>query len=51
MIITKEQQEAMINNYAKNHNSYEVVGFVDGLNAMLELIEKLDQAKKNNLIN
>lgn len=50
MIITKEQQEAMINNYAKNHNSYETVGFVDGLIAFLELIEKLDQAKKNNLI-
>ena len=50
-MITKEQQEAMVNNYAKNHNSYETVGFIDGLNAMLELIAKLDQAKKNNLIN
>jgi hypothetical protein len=43
MLITKEQQEAMIEVYAKTHTTSEVVGFIDGLIAMLDLIERLDK--------
>lgn len=43
MLITKEQQEALVDNYAKTHNSREVIGFIDGLKAMLNLIERLDK--------
>jgi hypothetical protein len=46
MLITKEQQEAMIEVYAQTHSAAEVLGYVDGMIAMLELIERLD---KNNL--
>ena len=43
MLITKEQQEAMIEIYAKTHNTREIIGFIDGLQAMLNLIERLDK--------
>ena len=43
MLITKEQQQAMIEIYAKTHTTAEVVGFIDGLIAMLDLIERLDK--------
>ena len=43
MLITKEQQEAMIEIYAKTHNTREVIGFIDGLQAMLNLIVKIDK--------
>ena len=46
MIILKEHQEAMIEVYAQNHSAAEVLGYVDGMIAILELIERLD---KNNL--
>ena len=46
MLITKEQQEAMIEIYAKTHTTAEVVGFIDGLIAMLDLIERLDKNGK-----
>ena len=46
MLITKEQQEAMIEIYAKTHNTREVIGFIDGLEAMLNLIERLDKNGK-----
>ena len=46
MLITKEQQEAMVDNYIKaNHSGAEIMGFIDGLEAMLNLIEKLDKAR------
>ena len=39
MIITKEHQEAMVNNYRKEgHNEFECMGFIDGMNKMFELI-------------
>lgn len=42
MIVTKEQQEAILNKYIKEkHNTYECSGFVDGINAALELVNKL----------
>ena len=43
MLITIEQQQAMIEIYAKTHTTAEVVGFIDGLIAMLDLIERLDK--------
>lgn len=43
MLITIEQQQAMIKIYAKTHTTAEVVGFIDGLIAMLDLIERLDK--------
>jgi hypothetical protein len=42
MIVTKEQQEKMLNKYIKEkHNTDECSGFVDGINAALELVNKL----------
>jgi hypothetical protein len=43
MLILKEQQEAMIEVYAQTHSAAEVIGFIDGIIAMLELIERLDK--------
>jgi hypothetical protein len=43
MIILKEQQEAMIEVYAQTHSAAEVLGYVDGMIAMLELIEKINK--------
>lgn len=46
MLITKEQQEALVQNYIKeNHTTDECIGFVDGINKTLELIEKINQSK------
>lgn len=42
MIVTKEQQLKLLLNYIKEkHNTDECSGFVDGINATLELIDKL----------
>tara|TARA_R110000744_G_scaffold380214_1_gene500191 strand:- start:527 stop:664 length:138 start_codon:yes stop_codon:yes gene_type:complete len=38
MIITKEQQEAMINNYWKTHSFEEMEAFSEGMEAMLNLV-------------
>ncbi len=44
MLITKEQQEALVDKYIREkHNQDECIGFIDGLNAMLELISKIEQ--------
>lgn len=43
MLITIEQQEALIDNYAKTHNTREVIGFIDGIEALIDLIEKIDK--------
>lgn len=41
MIITKEHQEAMIANYEKQgRNTFEVMGFVEGMEAMFNLVNK-----------
>lgn len=46
MLITKEQQEAWVYAYVKEkHNTDECIGFIDGLNAMLELISKIEQRR------
>ena len=47
MLITKEQQEALVDNYIKaKHSQDEVIGFIDGLEALMDLIEKIDKASK-----
>jgi hypothetical protein len=45
MLITKEQLEALVSNYAKNEHrtTDEVFGFVDGVEAVMELIEKISK--------
>jgi hypothetical protein len=46
MLITKEQQEDLIDKYIKEkHNQDECIGFIDGLNAILELISKIEQRR------
>jgi hypothetical protein len=47
MLITKEQQEAMIAGYIRSGRSGdEVIGFYDGMTKMLELVERLDRARR-----
>ena len=42
MLITKEQQEALVDKYVKDkHNADECIGFIDGINAALELVNKI----------
>lgn len=44
MLITKEQQEAILNNYIKaKHSTDECVGFMDGMVAMLDLVSRLNK--------
>jgi len=44
MLITKEQQESILNKYIKDkHNTDEVFGFIDGVNATIELIIKITE--------
>jgi len=44
MLITKEQQEALVDAYVKEkHTSDECIGFIDGINKALEVV-------KNNLV-
>tara|TARA_R110002049_G_scaffold199037_1_gene369073 strand:+ start:10299 stop:10454 length:156 start_codon:yes stop_codon:yes gene_type:complete len=51
MIITKEHQEAMVRNYAKQGKSKdEVIGFIDGLSEMVNFVTKksIDELKTSN---
>lgn len=44
MLITKEQQEALVNMYVMDkHTTDECIGFIDGVNAIMELICKIDK--------
>ena len=45
MLVTKEQQEALLDLYMKNHNADECNGFIDGMVAMLNLIIKIENNK------
>ena len=48
MLVTKEQQERLLLNYIKeNHTQDECIGFVDGINATLELLLRIDKDNKN----
>ena len=42
MIFTKQQQEKIVENYVKEkHNTDEVIGFIDGINETINLINRL----------
>ena len=46
MLITKEQQEELVYMYVKdNHTTDECIGFIDGVNSIMELIGKIDKEK------
>ena len=47
MLVTKEQQEILIHKYLKeNHNSNECIGFIDGINATLELLGRIEKQEQ-----
>lgn len=47
MIVTKEQQEALVDNYInQGHTSDEVSGFIDGVIKAIELIATIDKRKR-----
>jgi len=53
MIVTKEQQERIVEKYVKEkHNTDECIGFIDGINATIELINRIkiqqDESAKIN---
>lgn len=51
MIITKEQQEAWITNYAKqNHTKDEIIGFVDGIIKVMDVIGEENKKNINKLL-
>lgn len=49
MILTKEQQEEIVSKYVKEkHTTDECIGFIDGINATLELVNKImNESNKN----
>lgn len=48
MIVTKEQQERLVDNYIKlNPTNLEIMGFIYGMNAAIELVDKLMKEKKS----
>ena len=50
MLITKEQQEALVDKYIREkHNQDECIGFIDGMNAMLELISRIEKREVEQL--
>lgn len=46
MVITKEMQERLLNNYMKEHNVDECNGFIDGMESLIEAINKYKQEEK-----
>ncbi len=47
MLVTKEQQEALVDKYIREkHNQDECIGFIDGINATLELLSKIEKRKQ-----
>jgi hypothetical protein len=49
MLITKEQQEALLQAYIKEkHTQDECIGFIDGMSAAIELMIKLEIEKLKN---
>ena len=48
MIVTKEQQERLVENYRKKGaNTDNIIGCIEGINATLELVDKLMKDEKN----
>jgi methyl coenzyme M reductase subunit C-like uncharacterized protein (methanogenesis marker protein 7) len=47
MLVTKEQQEALVDKYIREkHTQDECIGFIDGINATLELLSKIEKRKQ-----
>ena len=47
MLVTKEQQEALVDKYIREkHSQDECIGFIDGINATLELLSKIESRKQ-----
>ena len=45
MLITRETQEAMLDKYIKEgHNQDECIGFIDGMNAIIDYMKKNHKA-------
>lgn len=50
MLITKEQQEAWIDNYIKEgHTQDECIGFIDGVDKVMEVITENIKTETQNL--
>jgi hypothetical protein len=48
MLVTREQQEAVLNNYVNQGKNYdECQGFIDGMEAMFNLIAQIELRKLN----
>ena len=48
MIVTKEQQERLVSDYIKlGATTSELIGFIDGMNAAIELVDKLMKEQKS----
>lgn len=48
MIITKEQQEALLHKYVKErHSTDECIGFIDGIERLMDLITKSMKNESN----
>ncbi len=47
MLIKKEHLDQITEDYSKTHNTFEIMGFVDGLIAMLEIIDDIDYFQEN----
>jgi len=47
MVITREAQERIVSEYSKEHTTKEVLGFIDGIDATISLMIKIqmDQNK------
>ncbi len=50
MLIKKEHLDQITEDYSKTHNTFEVMGFVDGLIAMLEIIDESDYFQNNKQV-
>ncbi len=47
MLITKEQQEALVSQYVKaGHTQDECIGFIDGIEKTIELIVSIDKRQR-----
>ena len=50
MIITKEQQEKIVEKYVKDkHNTDECIGFIDGINATIRLINRIKNQQNESI--
>lgn len=51
MLVTKEQQERLVAQYVKDkHSTDECIGFIDGINATLELLSKISKTEQYETI-